>query len=63
MTSSCLNNKNSVTHFFWYLEKEKRCDIETLSISGVSDKEHFYRKIIRKCAETASPRPLYNSGK
>ena len=44
---NCLN-KNSVTHFVWYLEKEKRYDIETLSIDGVSDKEHFYRKIMLK---------------
>ena len=42
---SCLN-KNSITHFVWYPEKEKRYDIETLSIDGVSDKEHFYRKIM-----------------
>ena len=39
----CLN-KNSITHFVWYLEKEKRYDTETLSIDGVSNKEHFYRK-------------------
>ena len=39
-------NKNSITHFVWYLEKQKRYDIETLSIDGVSDKEHFYRKIM-----------------
>ena len=44
---NCLN-KNSVTHFVWYLEKEKRYHIETLSIEGVSDKEHFYRKTIQK---------------
>ena len=44
---NCLN-KNSITHFVWYLEKEKRYDIETLSIDGVSDKEHFYRKIMQK---------------
>ena len=44
---NCLN-KNSIMHFLWYMEKEKRHDIETLSIDGVSDKEHFYRKIIQK---------------
>ena len=38
--------KNSITHFAWYLEKEERYDIETLSIYGVLDKEHFYRKIM-----------------
>ena len=43
---SCLN-KNSITHFIWYLEKEKRYDIETLSIDGVSDKEYFYKKMLK----------------
>ena len=41
-------NKNSITHFVWHLEKEKRYDIETLPIDGVSHKEHFYRKIMHK---------------
>ena len=41
-------NKNSITHFVWYPEKEKSFDIETLPIDGVSDKEHFYRKIMQK---------------
>ena len=41
-------NKNSITHFVWHLEKEKTYDIETLSIDGVSHKEHFYRKIMQK---------------
>ena len=44
---NCLN-KNSITHFVWYLGKEKRYDTETLSIDGVSDKEHLYRKIMEK---------------
>ena len=44
---NCLNT-NSITHFVWYLQKEKRYDIETLSIDGVSDKEHFYKKIMQK---------------
>ena len=43
---NCLN-KNSITHFVWYLEKEKRYDIETLSRDVVSNKEHFYRKIMQ----------------
>ena len=43
----CLN-KNLITHFVWYLEKEKRYDIETLSIDGVLNKEHFYGKIMQK---------------
>ena len=41
-------HKNSITHFVWDLEKEKRYDIETLSIDGVSDKKHSYRKIMQK---------------
>ena len=44
---NCLN-KNSITRFVWYLEKEKRYGIKTLSIDGVSDKKHFYRKIMQK---------------
>ena len=51
---NCLN-KNSITHFVWYLEKEKRYDIETLSIDGVSDKEHFYRKIMQKMWSKSQP--------
>ena len=38
-------------------------DIETLSIDGVSNKEHFYRKMMQKMCSKASPRPLYNFGK
>ena len=59
---NCLN-KNSITHFAWYPEKEKRYDTETLSIDGVSDIEIFIEKSCRKCAAEASPRPLYNFGK
>ena len=55
--------KNSITHFVWYLEKEERYDIETLSTEGVSDKEHLYRKIMQITCSKASPRPLYNFGK
>ena len=33
---------NLITHFVWYLKKEKRYDIETLSIDRVLNKEHFY---------------------
>ena len=43
----CLN-KDLITNFVWYLEKEKRYDIETLSIDGVLNKEHFYGKIMQK---------------
>ena len=44
---NCLN-KNSIIHFVWYLEKETRYDIETLSTDGVLDKENFYGKIIQE---------------
>ena len=37
----CLN-KNLITHFVWYLWKEKRYDIDTLAIDRVLNKEHFY---------------------
>ena len=57
--TSCLSN-NLITHFVWYLEKEVRCDIETLSIIRVSNKEHFYLKSCTKCASAAIPRPLFN---
>ena len=39
-------NKNLVMYFVWFLEKEKRYDIETLSIDRVSKKEQFYSKIL-----------------
>ena len=38
---NCLN-KNLVTHFVWYLKKEKRYDIETLSI-GIKLEELFQK--------------------
>ena len=44
---NCLN-KNLITHFVWYLEKEISCDTETLSIDRVLNKEDFYRKIMQK---------------
>ena len=43
----CLN-KNLITYFVWYLEKEKRYDIEILSIDRVLNKEYFYGKIMQK---------------
>ena len=39
----CLN-KNLVTCFVWYFEKEITCDIEILAIDRVLDTEHFYGK-------------------
>ena len=44
---NCLN-KNLITHFVWHLKKEKRYDIETLSIDRELNKEHFYGKIMQK---------------
>ena len=40
---NCLN-KNLITHFVWYLDKEIRCGIETLSIDRELNKEHVYPK-------------------
>ena len=37
-----------MTHFVRYLEKETRCDIETLSIDRVLNTEHFYGEIMQK---------------
>ena len=44
---NCLN-KNLITYFVWYLGKEKRCGIETLSIDRELNKAHFYKKIMQK---------------
>ena len=44
---NCLNKK-LITHFVWYLDKEIRRDIETLSIERVVNKEHFDGKIMQK---------------
>ena len=41
----CLN-KDLITHFVWYLEKEKRYDIETLPIDRVLCKEDFHAEIM-----------------
>ena len=55
---NCLS-KNSIKHFVSYLEKERRYDIEPLSIGGVSDKEYFYRKIMQKmCSKSQSQTSL-----
>ena len=44
---NCLN-KNLIKHYDWFLEKEIRFDIETLSIDRVLNTEHFYGKIMQK---------------
>ena len=43
---NCLNNV--ITQFVWYLEKEIRCDIETLSIDIELNKERFCGIIMQK---------------
>ena len=37
-------NKKLITHFVWYLENEKRHDIETLLIDRVLNKDCFVEK-------------------
>ena len=44
---NCLN-KYLITDFVWYLEKEKRYDMETLTINKVLNEKHFYGKIMQK---------------
>ena len=44
---NCLNKK-LITHFVWCLEKEIRCDIETLFIERELNKEYFHGKIVQK---------------
>ena len=47
-----------MTHFASYLQKEKRYDIETLSIDRVLPKEHFHGKIMQKlCTKSQSKKP------
>ena len=49
-------NKKLITHFIWYLEKERRYYIETLSIINYWIRIAFIEKSCRKCAPKASPR-------
>ena len=44
---NCLN-KDLITHFVLYLEKEKSYDIQLFSIDSVLNKEHFYGKVMQK---------------
>ena len=50
----CLN-KNLITLFVWYLQKEIRCDIETLSIDSILNMEHFYVKVMQKMCTKSYP--------
>ena len=48
--------ENLIAHFVWYLEKEKRYDIETLSIDRVLNKDHWYGRIMMKiCIKNLVP--------
>ena len=50
----CLN-MNLITNFVWYLEKEIRCDMETLSTDRELNKENFYRKIMQHQKQAPDP--------
>ena len=62
---NCLN-KNLITHFVWYLEKDIKCDTEILPINRVLNvyrKYIFTEKPCRKCALKAYPRCLFHFAK
>ena len=59
---NCLN-KMLLTHLLWYLDKEKRYDIETLTIDGVLNKQNFYGKIMQKISTKTVPDSLFNFDK
>ena len=61
-TINCLN-KNSITHFVWYLEKEKGVTLKLCPQMEYQIKNIFMEKSCRKYAAKASPRPVYNFGK
>ena len=48
-------SKNLIAHFVWYLEKEKRYDIETLPIDSI---KYFYGKIMQMCIKSLSQTPF-----
>ena len=55
---NCLSKK-LITHFVWYLEKEIRCDTETLSINRESNKKHFSGKIMQEMCTKTSPQTRF----
>ena len=59
---NCLN-KNSITHFVRYLEKEKGMALKLCPEMEYQIKNIFMEKSCRKYATNASPRALYNFGK
>ena len=54
---NCLN-KNLITYFVCYLEKEKSCDIETLSIDREWNKEHFTKNHAKNVHQKLAPDPI-----
>ena len=56
-------NKNLLTHFVWFFGKEKRYGIATFSVDRVSNKNHFYGKIMHKKLVPDSLLILVNSPK
>ena len=52
-------SKNLITHFVWHLEKQIRCDTETLSSDRELNKEHFYGKIMQKMCTKSSPQTFF----
>ena len=56
---NCLNN-NLITHFVWYLEKGKTCDIETLPIDRKIKNIFCMNKSCRRWPSKAIPKPLFN---
>ena len=56
-------NKNLITHFVWYLEKEKGMALKLRPMIVYQIRNTFMEKSCRKCAPKASLRPLFNFGK
>ena len=62
MASASLN-KNLITQFVWYLEKEKRYCIETFSTDRELSNENFYGKYAGIIHKKTSSRTLLNFDK
>ena len=54
---NCLN-KNLITHFVWYLGKEKRYDTETLSIDRVLNKTFLWKNYAENIHQKLVPDPI-----
>ena len=52
--SNCLL-KNLITHFVWYIEKEKTCDIKLCQLTENYVRNIFMEKSCRQCAPKAVP--------